>query len=135
MSPQRRTVVCGVWGQGGVPVLRDHSSDTSRWSRFMSLGSKAVTGCLIYGAIATAAFAQIPATATKPPAKPAVAAAVGSPGKAGTAAQRAKASLEPLLQQGTDALAAGQYEPAREAFLDAIAIDPRNVKAHHGLAL
>src|SRR4051812_15709236 len=97
----------------------------------MLLGSKAVTGCLICGAIATAAIAQIPATATKPPAKPAVTAT----GAAGTSAQRAKASLEPLLQQGTDALAAGQYQPARAAFLDAIAIDPRNVKAHHGLAL
>jgi tetratricopeptide (TPR) repeat protein len=97
----------------------------------MSLGSKAVTGWLICGAIAGAAMAQVPATATKPPVKAGVAAA----GAAGTAAQRAKASLEPLLQQGTDALAAGQYQPAREAFLDAIAIDPRNVKAHHGLAL
>ena len=50
-------------------------------------------------------------------------------------AARAKASLEPLLQQGADALAAGQYPAARAAFQDAIAIDPRNVKAHHGLAL
>ena len=98
----------------------------------MSLGSKAAIGWLVCGAIATAAFAQIPATAIKPPDKPAVA---GAAGKAGTSAQRAKASLEPLLQQGTDALAAGQYQPAREAFLDAIGIDPRNVKAHHGLAL
>jgi tetratricopeptide (TPR) repeat protein len=98
----------------------------------MLLGSKALTGCLICGSVATAAMAQIPATASKPPAKPAVATAGVA---AATSAQRAKASLEPLLQQGTDALAAGQYQPAREAFLDAIAIDPRNVKAHHGLAL
>jgi len=50
-------------------------------------------------------------------------------------AQRAKASLEPLLQQGMDALAAEQYPAARAAFQDAIVIDPRNVKAHHGLGL
>lgn len=48
---------------------------------------------------------------------------------------RSKASLEPLLQQGSDALLAGQVSAARAAFQDAIAIDPRNVKAHHGLAL
>jgi tetratricopeptide (TPR) repeat protein len=34
-----------------------------------------------------------------------------------------------------DALAAQQYPAARAAFQDAIGIDPRNVKAHHGLAL
>lgn len=48
---------------------------------------------------------------------------------------RSKASLEPILQQGADALAAGQAQAARAAFLDAIAIDPRNAKAHHGLGL
>jgi Tfp pilus assembly protein PilF len=91
----------------------------------MLFGKKAVTGWLICGMLAGAAFSQTP-PAAKPTVKVTVAAA---------SAQRAKASLEPLLQQGADALAAGQYQPAREAFLDAIAIDPRNVKAHHGLAL
>jgi tetratricopeptide (TPR) repeat protein len=65
---------------------------------------------------------------TPPALKPA-----GSPTSAPTA--RSKASLEPLLQQGTDALAAGQYQAAREAFQDAIVIDPRNARAAHGLAL
>jgi len=60
---------------------------------------------------------------------------VAKPGPASAPAARSKASLEPLLQQGTDALAAEQYQAAREAFFDAIAIDPRNVKAAHGLAL
>jgi tetratricopeptide (TPR) repeat protein len=96
----------------------------------MLFGKKAVAGWLLCGVMAGAVYSQTPASAVKPPAKPAVAATA-----AGTSAQRAKASLEPLLQQGMDALAAGQYQPAREAFLDAIAIDPRNVKAHHGLAL
>src|SRR5688572_10585674 len=50
-------------------------------------------------------------------------------------ASRAKASLEPLLKQGSEALAAGQIKAAREAFLDAIAIDARNARAAHGLAL
>jgi tetratricopeptide (TPR) repeat protein len=50
-------------------------------------------------------------------------------------ASRAKASLEPLLKQGSEALAAGQIKAAREAFLDAIAIDARNAKGAHGLAL
>lgn len=48
---------------------------------------------------------------------------------------RSKASLEPILQQGADALAAGQLQAARASFLDALAIDPRNAKAYHGLGL
>jgi tetratricopeptide (TPR) repeat protein len=92
----------------------------------MTLGMKAATGWMICAAMAAGVTAgQAPAAPAAPKA------AAGAP----TTAQRAKASLEPLLQQGTDALAAGQYKAAREAFLDAIAIDPRNVKAHHGLAL
>jgi len=52
-----------------------------------------------------------------------------------SAADRAKASLTPLLQQGMDALAAGQIPAAREAFLDALAIDSRNARALHGVGL
>jgi hypothetical protein len=88
----------------------------------MQLGRKVVIGWLVFASVGIV-FAQTPSVP-----KPA-----GSPASAPTA--RAKASLEPLIQQGSDALAAGQYQPAREAFLDAIAIDPRNVKATHGLAM
>src|SRR5258706_1131089 len=109
---------------------RGELSDTSRGSLVMSFGKKAVVGWLVCGAMAGAVYSEAPASETKAP----VAGAKPATG-AGTSAQRAKASLEPLLQQGMDALAAGQYQPAREAFLDAIAIDVRNVKAHHGLAL
>jgi hypothetical protein len=102
----------------------------------MSFGKKAVAGLLVFGAVAGGVGAQTPAPVIKTPAAAAgVAVKPAGAAGAGTAAQRAKASLEPLLQQGMDALAAGQYQPARAAFLDAIAIDPRNVKAHHGLAL
>src|SRR4051812_10258555 len=89
----------------------------------MMLGRKAATGWLICAAVAGACVGAPAAPAPKPG------------GATQTTAQRAKASLEPLLQQGADALAAGQYAAARAAFLDAIAIDARNVKAHHGLAL
>jgi hypothetical protein len=81
----------------------------------MLFGKKAVIGLLFFVSLG----AQAVPTAT--------------PG--GTSAQRAKASLEPLLQQGMDAMAAEQYAAARAAFQDAIVIDPRSVKAHHGLAL
>ena len=57
------------------------------------------------------------------------------PPPARTAVERARASLAPLLQQGTDALGAGQIPAAREAFLDALAIDPRNVRALHGAGI
>ena len=56
------------------------------------------------------------------------------PAAAGAAA-KAKASLEPLLQQATDALAAGQYGPARATFADALALDPKNVQALHGIGV
>ena len=58
-----------------------------------------------------------------------------STNKPAATASRAKASLEPLLKQGGEALAGGLIKEAREAFLDAVAIDARNAKAHHGLAL
>jgi tetratricopeptide (TPR) repeat protein len=41
-------------------------------------------------------------------------------------------SLEALLQQGRDTLAAAEYKAARDAFSDAAAIDTRNVEALHG---
>jgi tetratricopeptide (TPR) repeat protein len=44
-------------------------------------------------------------------------------------------SLEPLLKQGREALAAGEYKAARDAFSDAAAIDQRNVEALHGEGL
>src|SRR5207302_10860737 len=44
-------------------------------------------------------------------------------------------SLEPLLTQGREALAAGEYKAARDAFSDAAAIDQRNVEALHGEGL
>jgi hypothetical protein len=83
----------------------------------MLFGKKAAVGVLIVTMVGGVALAV-------PTVKPPV-----------NGVQRAKASLEPLLQQGADALAAGQYPAARAAFQDAIVIDPRNVKAHHGLAL
>src|SRR5207302_10020078 len=39
------------------------------------------------------------------------------------------------LKQGREALAAGEYKPARDAFSDAAAIDQRNVEALHGEGL
>jgi tetratricopeptide (TPR) repeat protein len=78
-----------------------------------------VLACLAAGALSS--FAQ-PAAA--PPQN-----------KAPATANRAKASLEPLLKQAGEALSGGQIKEAREAFLDAVAIDPKNANAHHGLAL
>ncbi len=86
----------------------------------MRLGRKAILGWLVCASVAGGVLAAPPAAV-----KPATSAPTA----------RSKASLDPLLQQGTDALAAGQYQAAREAFLDAIVIDPRNVRATHGLAL
>jgi tetratricopeptide (TPR) repeat protein len=83
----------------------------------MLFRTKAAVGALMVATLGSLAGAA-------PPVKPPV-----------NRVQRAKASLEPLLQQGADALAAGQYPAARAAFQDAIVIDPRNAKAHHGLAL
>src|SRR5688500_2387980 len=54
---------------------------------------------------------------------------------AANGAAKAKASLEPLLKQASEALDAGQIQAAREAFADAVTLDPRNAKATHGLAL
>ncbi len=88
---------------------------------------RAIGWVLCAGVAAGAPTAHGQAT---PPVRPPTAGGAG-----GAAAAKAKASLEPLLQQGADALAAGQYQAAREAFLDAIHIDPRNAKAHHGVAL
>jgi len=61
--------------------------------------------------------------------------AATAPAPARTASERTRASLAPLLQQGADALAAGQIPAAREAFLDALAIDTRNVRALHGAGI
>jgi tetratricopeptide (TPR) repeat protein len=58
-----------------------------------------------------------------------------TPAAPANGAARAKASLEPLLKQGAEALAGGQIQAAREAFQDAFTIDPRNARAAHGLAL
>src|SRR5947199_10758586 len=44
-------------------------------------------------------------------------------------------SLETLLKQGHDALDAGEYKAARDAFLDATAIDSKHFDALHGLGL
>jgi tetratricopeptide (TPR) repeat protein len=67
------------------------------------------------------------ATATQGPGAGATGAAAG--------AARAKASLEPLLKQASEALIGGEIAAAREAFLDAFTLDPRSAKAAHGLAL
>jgi Tfp pilus assembly protein PilF len=89
---------------------------------------KWVIATAVVAASVSSAFAAPPAVGTKPPT---AVTAAGAP----AGAKNNKASLEALLQQGSDALAAGQYQAAREAFLDVIAIDPRNAKAHHGAAL
>src|SRR5881394_1196504 len=89
----------------------------------MQLMRKAAVGCLALAMLGALALAQ-------PPAKPGVAAV--APGEKEA---RKKKSLDQLLQQGLDALAAGQYPAAREAFLDVIALDPKQVKAYHGLGL
>jgi Tfp pilus assembly protein PilF len=78
-------------------------------------------------AASPAALAQSRAVTAKPP----VAAGANA---SSTAANRAK-NVDALLQQGIDALSAGQYQAAREAFQDVVALDPRNGKAFHGLAL
>src|SRR5436190_6164275 len=44
-------------------------------------------------------------------------------------------SLEALIKLGSDSILAGDYPAARDAFIDAISIDNRNVKAIHGLGL
>jgi len=47
----------------------------------------------------------------------------------------AKLGAEQLVQQGQDALAAGDYKAAKEAFYDAMLLDRGNAKALHGLGL
>jgi tetratricopeptide (TPR) repeat protein len=76
----------------------------------------------------TAAPSVVFGQATPTP-KPATASPNGA-----NAANKAK-NVDALLQQGIDALSAGQYQPAREAFQDVVALDPKNAKAQHGLAL
>ena len=91
----------------------------------MSVGHKSVIGlwvsaCAAVGVVVPQAFGQ--------------AAPTGTTAKPASAANKAK-SVQALLQQGIDALSAGQYQPAREAFQDVVTLDPRNAKAQHGLAL
>ena len=43
--------------------------------------------------------------------------------------------LDALVQQGTEALAAGDAKVARDAFLDVVQADAKNAKALHGLAI
>src|SRR5689334_13029863 len=90
----------------------------------MSLGERARIG-LCLGALALTATPVVLYGQTTPP-KPATAAP--------NPANKAK-NVDALLQQGIDALSAGQYQPAREAFQDVVTLDPRNAKAQHGLAL
>src|SRR5689334_4478351 len=61
--------------------------------------------------------------------------AAPSPVAAGGPKKADPKSLEPLLKQGREALAAGEYKAARDAFSDAAAIDQRNVEALHGEGL
>lgn len=92
----------------------------------MPLGHRGMIKWVLGAVVAAVLLTNALSAFSAPPAvKPAGAAGV----------KNTKASLEALLQQGSDALAAGQYQAAREAFLDAIAVDPRNAKAHHGAAL
>lgn len=93
----------------------------------MSLGERTRIGCCL-GAITLAALTAMP-TVSRAQATP-----TPKPPAAANAANKAK-NVEALLQQGIDALSAGQYQPAREAFQDVVTLDPRNAKAQHGLAL
>ncbi len=86
----------------------------------MEISKKAMGWLIVACAIGTV-VAQTPPATPKPP--------------AGAAAAKSKASLEPLLQQATDALAGGQYGPARTSFQDALVLDPKNVQAWHGLGI
>src|SRR5205085_3950483 len=95
--------------------------------RVMWLGERARIGWLA-GAIVTAALTGAPITYGQAAATPKPVAAAPS------AANKAK-NVDALLQQGIEALSAGQYQPAREAFQDVVTLDPRNARAHHGLAL
>lgn len=45
------------------------------------------------------------------------------------------ATIEALVKQGQDALLAADYKAARDAFLDAVGLDARNVRALHGAGL
>ncbi|MEZ0264657.1 MAG: tetratricopeptide repeat protein [Phycisphaerae bacterium] len=91
-------------------------------------------GCrVVLWSLGACAVLAGPAGAGGPPVKPIAPAGAG--GATSTEALRVKASLAPLLQQGIEALAAQQYPAAREAFLDALAVDPRNVRALHGAAV
>jgi tetratricopeptide (TPR) repeat protein len=85
--------------------------------------------------IASVGGASLPLLAQNNGGAPSAPPANKSAAPAANGATRAKASLEPLLKQGGEALAGGQIQAARDAFQDAFAIDPRNARAAHGLAL
>ncbi len=71
----------------------------------------------------------VPARATTPSANVASPTATAIPGK-----KVDPKTIDALLKQGRDALAAGEYKSARDAFSDAAAVDLKNVVALHGLA-
>ena len=74
----------------------------------------------------------VPPTPAAPAVRP-VTPAPGTPASPAVSKGSGK-SLQPLIEQGKAALAAGDYKAARDAFSDAAAIDPKNVSALHGLA-
>jgi tetratricopeptide (TPR) repeat protein len=102
----------------------------------MSLGKESKMGRWILACAVSVSLTAAPVAfgqaAAGTGAKPAAATPAGN--AAATAANKTK-NTDALLQQGIDALSAGQYQAAREAFQDAAALDPRNAKAQHGLAL
>ncbi len=78
-------------------------------------------------------------TAPKPPAlgTPATGTPASKPATTqGASTRPADArSVDALLKQGQDAILAQDYKAARDAFLDAVSLEPRNIRAVHGMAL
>lgn len=58
-----------------------------------------------------------------------------SGGAAGTKPSADAKTIEALVKQGQDALLGADYKAARDAFLDAVALDARSVRALHGAGL
>jgi Tfp pilus assembly protein PilF len=52
-----------------------------------------------------------------------------------TAPTTARVDVEAQVEEGRAALADRRYEPARKSFKDALAVEPKNVVALHGIGL
>lgn len=69
------------------------------------------------------------------PASPASGTGAAPAVRPGTSRVTVAKNVEALIKAGSDAILAGDYSAARDAFFDAVSIEPRNPRALHGLGL